>query len=121
MDSDFSIYPVSAASAVQWLQGNIGDADLERSPAQVVFLNELGNRASYRKCLAQILRLYDCGCQAGIAHSCSDLMTGHLIRLGGIPVYKEWIFWRGKSLSAVRIACQPNAFGPWVKKLRGVK
>ena len=118
---DYDVAGVTLASAREWLAGARHArraCDLDISACEVAFLNELGNRASYRAAVAAVLKLWDAGARGAIAHSCSPIMLARYQRQGGIIAYQERILWRGQELVAQRIVIPAEPFARWVAKMR---
>jgi len=116
---DFDIVGVTDASARRWLAGQVwatAGSDLDTSKAEAIFLNELGNRESYRAAIAKIHELYRAGAGYAIAHSCSELMTTRYLWQGGEIRQSERIDWRGETHTAHRIFIPPAALAAWIAK-----
>ena len=118
---DFDVCGITLASATAWLRGDfsVGNrvADcpqLDRSKNEVAFLNVLGNRDSYRACVAAVVAL---NCQAAVAHACGEIMLARYRRQGGLVTMTEEIHWRGETLTAARLLIPPPAFARWLAKV----
>jgi len=121
MPPDFDIAGVTLASAQAWLRGEVyatRATDLDTSRCEVAFLNELGNRASYRACVAAVLDLWKKGARGAIAHVCSEIYLARTLRQGGLIATTETITWRGHTSLAYRIIIPAPAFAAWVRKMR---
>ncbi len=122
---DFDIAGVTFESARDWLQGkfNVGnsidDSPLDQSRPEIVFLNELGNRTSYRAAVAEIVRLARLGAKGVAAHAVGDLMISRYKRQGCLVALVETIQWRGVTYQAARMFSPPQAFQRWLAKIHG--
>lgn len=118
---DFDIGGVTFQSAKDWIEGKVWArhvSDLDGSKPEVIFLNELGNRASYRNAMLATVALWDAGCRGAIAHATSPIMQARYKRQGGIVAITETAIWRGEEHTAQRIIIPPAAMLAWVNKVR---
>ena len=108
---------------MKWLRGEIyaaRAADLDTSRCEIAFLNEIGNRASYRAACAATVKLWEAGARAAIAHVVSPVFLKKYLDAGGIIARKEFIRWRGEEREAFRLIVPRAGFEAWVKKMRRV-
>ena len=122
MATDFDVAGVTLESAGQWLTGQIWAKhahDLDTSRCEVAFLNELGDRASYRACLRAVVDLWRRGARGAVVHCCSDMMLARYIRQGAVCAFKEEILWRGQTHPAHRLIIPHAATAAWIKKVSG--
>lgn len=120
MDNDFDVAGVTLASARRWWRGEVSArlaADLDTSRGEVAFLNELGNRASYRNFCAAVLKLWAAGARGGIAHVVSPIILKKYLRYGALVTFTETICWRGQELPAVRMLIPADAFRRWCERM----
>lgn len=125
MGPDLDIEAVTRDSAARWLMGefSVGDRlracpDLDFSRREVIFLNILGDRQSYRAGVARTLDLIAAGCTSAVAHACGAVMLDRYRRQGAIPIITETINWRGRRLEARRLFIPPAALAAWAEKMR---
>ena len=118
---DFDVAGVTLASAHAWATGQIyarQARDLDTARGEVAFLNEIGNRQSWRAAVAAAHDLWRHGARAAIAHVTNPVLLKKYQRGGGLVTFKETVNWRGKTLPAVRVFIPPAGWDAWNKKLR---
>jgi hypothetical protein len=118
---DYDIAGVTLTSAMEWLRGErwakFAD-DLDTSRCEIAFLNELGNRASWRSAILAARGLMERGARAAIAHPTSPIMLRHYLKAGGIVTMEERVFWRSAELTAWRVFVPPQGWMAWNEKVK---
>jgi hypothetical protein len=106
---------VTAASALQWLRGEIDDAGLVAGE-EVVFWAELPRRADYREALKIIKAFRAAGLKSMVARACHPSVTHKLAREGALKLLTEPRFFGGREIIAARFWVSPDVFRAWTNK-----
>ena len=121
-NQDFDIAGVTVQSALEWLRGERWAkfaADLDTRRCEVAFLNELGNRASWRAGCLKMVELFERGATAAIAHVTSPIVLRHYQKFGGVVTWEETVKWRGVTCQAWRVLIPPQGTRRWIEKVKG--
>lgn len=95
------VQTVTAASALQWVRGEIDDHQLVPGH-DVIHFHELPGRNDYRAGLREVLKLHRAGARFCIARACHPVVAGHIARLGGFAAFVEQRSYQGQTVLAKR-------------------
>jgi hypothetical protein len=115
---NFDIRAVTFQSALAWARGEIHDSRLDPSRPEIIFWNELLDKASYRAALQEFLRLARSGCRAMIVHACHEAVYHRLEKAGCVCTVTEHLIWQGNPVTARRYVLAPEKFQKLVHKGR---
>lgn len=112
-----AVFPVSAAAALKWCEGELTDLDLlVKAPLrpEAIFILNLPHLAAYRQVLSACLDWYKAGAVCLITRTFNPVVDDHLLKYGGLPTFKERFRWID---TQYRFLLPPAAFQKFFSRL----
>lgn len=113
---NLEIYPVTGASALAWLRGEIPDAGLIPG-REVIYWKRLLDIREYPAGISAAVDLFNAGAMGMIIRSCSPIVSRKLLKHGCVPIVEEIVENDQGRVPGTRFIVPPAVLLAWVEKV----
>ena len=113
---DLEIYPVTGASALAWLRGEIPDAGLIPG-REVIYWKRLLDIRQYPAGISAAVEMFEAGARGMIIRSCNPIVSRNLVKRGCVPIVQEIVENDQGVVPGTRFIVPPDVLLAWVEKV----